>query len=249
MAAGYIYVMFSPELPHCLKIGQTTREPGVRAKELSGTSTPVPFRVLMQWHVNDVAAAEAAAHNALRDKRVASNREFFHITGPEAIDQVGVAIRPYLLTELDTSLLEEITTACDQIAHKYFRRDIRSDPQTPTDTDTLRELSDQLRDMAVNSATKLVAESNDPRTILSALDVVDLYFEGPIHMSNSPQSLSYLFSHAVGLLTYMMNPDAYLMIGSNYVAPSVFIIIANISRTASNVMEQENADLNADVNP
>ena len=245
MAAGYIYVMFSPELPHCLKVGQTTREPGVRAKELSGTSTPVPFRILMQWRVSDVAAAESAAHHGLREKRVASNREFFHISGPEAIDQVGAAIRPYLLTELDASLLEQITTACDQIAHKYFRRDIRSDLPTPTGADALRELSDELRTMAVNSATNLLAESNDPRAILSALEVVDLYFEGPIHMNNSPQSLSYLFRHSVGLLTYMMNPDAYLMIGSNYVAPSVFNLIANISRTASNVMEQENDDLNA----
>lgn len=244
MPTGFIYVMFMPELPHCLKIGQTTREPGLRAKELSGTSTPVPFRILMQWRVNDLSAAEAAAHNALREKRVASNREFFHVTGPEAIEQVGAAIRPYLHTQLDTALIEQITNACHQIAHKYLCRDIRLDPPTPTDEDTFRELSEQLRTTVTNFATNLLAESNNPRTILSVIDIVDLYFEGPIHMNNSPQSLLSLFCHSIGLLTFMMNPDSYLMAGSNFVAPSVFDIISNISRTASNVMEQENAILN-----
>ncbi len=249
MAEGYIYVMFSPELPHCLKIGQTTREPSVRAKELSGTSTPVPFRILMQWRVSDVVAAELAAHNALREKRTASNREFFHIAGPEAIDQVGAAITPYLLSKLDDSLLKQITNACDEIALKYFSRDIRTEPPTPTDSDLVRELSHELRTMAENAAIRLVADSNDPRTILSAINLVDCYFEGPIHINNSPQSLSFLFGHSVGLLTYMMNPDSLINVGSDYVLPSVFNIIANISRTASNVMDQENKAINLDANP
>jgi hypothetical protein len=110
--SGYIYIMFMPEMPHCLKVGCTAREPRVRATELSGTATPLPFRVLMQWSVSDKEAAEQAAHNALGDARLAENREFFRIHAPEAIHIVGQAIIPFLVKCIDPDLEQRIRTAC-----------------------------------------------------------------------------------------------------------------------------------------
>src|SRR5207253_1669170 len=76
---SYLYVFRSPA--HGLdiyKVGYTDRNPDSRARELSSTTgSPVPFLVVQAWAVVDGHAAEIAAHKALEDYRLASNREFF----------------------------------------------------------------------------------------------------------------------------------------------------------------------------
>jgi hypothetical protein len=242
MASGYIYIMFMPELPHCLKVGQTTRDPEVRAKELSGTSSPLPFRVLMQWHVTNVDAAEKAAHESLAAQRVASDREFFRVSCPQAIERIGKAVRPFLWSHLDKALLDDIASACNSVSDKYFRYDRRSKPQIQIDTNIFSNLSEQLHKRVLWDATQLIEESNDPRVILSILNIVDLYFEGPFCEENSPEALLSHFFHDVELITFMMKRHVYWVIGSNYVAPSVLDIITNLSRTITNVMIEENND-------
>jgi len=80
--ASYLYVFRSPA--HGLdiyKVGYTDRNPDSRARELSSTTgSPVPFLVVQAWAVVDGHAAETAAHKALEDYRLASNREFFRGT-------------------------------------------------------------------------------------------------------------------------------------------------------------------------
>lgn len=240
MAPGYIYIMFMPELPYCLKVGQTTRDPEVRAKELSGTSSPLPFRVLMQWHVTDVVAAEVAAHESLSAHRIASDREFFRISCPQAIECVGKAVRPFLWSHFEKALLDDIASACNSVSDKYFRYDRRSKPPIQIDANMFSNLSEQLHEMVLWEATQLIEESNDPRVILSILNIVDLYFEGPFCEENSPEALLSHFFHDVRLITFMMRRDMYLSMGSNYVAPSVLDIITNLSHTITNVMAEEN---------
>lgn len=76
---GIIYVQRSPgHEPNLYKIGLTRREPKLRAKELSSsTSAPLPFAVLASWEVGDCARVEKIIHDALAAHRVNPRREFF----------------------------------------------------------------------------------------------------------------------------------------------------------------------------
>jgi hypothetical protein len=95
---SYLYVFRSPA--HGLdiyKVGYTDRNPDSRARELSSTTgSPVPFLVVQAWAVVDGHAAETAAHKALEDYRLASNREFFRGTYMILREKIEAAIATLL---------------------------------------------------------------------------------------------------------------------------------------------------------
>ena len=74
---GYVYVLGNKSLPGIYKIGGTTKSPEIRAKELSNTSVPTPYDVLLSVEVDDWRKSEAFIHKSLDDNRVTDNREFF----------------------------------------------------------------------------------------------------------------------------------------------------------------------------
>jgi T5orf172 domain len=97
---GYIYVMRSAQHEkNVFKIGLTTRESRVRAKELTASTSSVDqFSVMQEWEVSDCHKAEAAIHLQLVSYRVNPKREFFkcdyrHIfsTIHEIVDSINSA--------------------------------------------------------------------------------------------------------------------------------------------------------------
>jgi hypothetical protein len=50
---GYVYVLINPAFPDLVKIGRTTKDPKIRAAELSATGTPDKFVVAHQILVKD----------------------------------------------------------------------------------------------------------------------------------------------------------------------------------------------------
>lgn len=80
MSRGYVYILTNEAMPGLVKIGKTTRDPGVRAKEISdATGVPIPFRVYDFFSCPDCNELEDAAHGAMADRRVSQNREFFAV--------------------------------------------------------------------------------------------------------------------------------------------------------------------------
>ena len=76
--AGYIYIVRDPShLTDIYKVGLTRREPEVRTKELSNTSSPGGFFILQQFETADCVIAESRIHKILEPYRVSANREFF----------------------------------------------------------------------------------------------------------------------------------------------------------------------------
>lgn len=96
---AYLYVLRSPAHGRDIyKVGYTERDPETRAQELSSASgNPVPFLVVQAWAVGDGHAAEVAAHEALANFRLASNREFF--IGQYALlrERIEVAIEDWVI--------------------------------------------------------------------------------------------------------------------------------------------------------
>lgn len=86
---GYIYILRNAA--HDLdvfKIGLTTKPVEVRAKQLSGTSSPDHFLIVNRWHVQDCNLAENLIHEKLKSFRFNTNREFFKIKLEDAIKEI-----------------------------------------------------------------------------------------------------------------------------------------------------------------
>jgi hypothetical protein len=95
---GYLYVLRSPAHGRDIyKVGYTDRDPEGRARELSSvTGSPVHFLVVQAWAVLDGRAAEAVAHKALAEYRLASNREFFIGTYSILRERIEAAIKEFI---------------------------------------------------------------------------------------------------------------------------------------------------------
>lgn len=82
--SGYIYLLGTSAHSY-IKIGQTTLDPAIRAKQLSAaTASPTPFTVLYSRVVDDCNAVEAKMHEIFADRRVNDGREFFSVSLYEA---------------------------------------------------------------------------------------------------------------------------------------------------------------------
>lgn len=82
MNGGYIYVLQNTAYGPCVvKIGLTTREPEVRAREIYAGSTgvPMPFDVAVAYSVADCKLAEKRIHKRLAVYRLNLRREFFRL--------------------------------------------------------------------------------------------------------------------------------------------------------------------------
>jgi len=87
--SGYLYALVNSSFPNYVKIGKTTIDPEIRAKELSSaTGVPTPFIVTFHIYVNDCSSAEKYLHDLLEEKgyRLSPNREFFLAPIKEVIE-------------------------------------------------------------------------------------------------------------------------------------------------------------------
>jgi len=85
---GFIYIMSNPAHPDLLKIGQTSKDPLVRRKDLSTTGVPEEFVIEYQALVSDYRRQEKYIHQRLNKVRHSSRKEFFSISIPEAINTI-----------------------------------------------------------------------------------------------------------------------------------------------------------------
>lgn len=80
MSAGYLYALQNRSFgDHLVKIGRTTREPHIRAKELyaKASGVPEPFDIAFACCVSDCVLAERRIHTRLETYRYNKKREFF----------------------------------------------------------------------------------------------------------------------------------------------------------------------------
>ena len=85
---GFIYIMSNSAYPGKLKIGQTSKDPEERRKDLGSTGVLEDFVLEYRALSEDFESLEKEIHKSLADKRVRADREFFTITTPEAINKI-----------------------------------------------------------------------------------------------------------------------------------------------------------------
>jgi len=111
---GFVYVFSNPAMPGLLKIGATTKEPEVRAKELSAsTSAPLPFEVAYARKVAYPFQVEAAIHKILRKYRANESREFFEIELMQVIEILNT------YDELRSAFYEEVRTPWAELFRSF----------------------------------------------------------------------------------------------------------------------------------
>lgn len=76
-----------------LKIGFSTKDPLMRAKELSGTALPYPFVVEYDVLVISPKSIEKSVHSLLADKREA--KEFFRLSVQEAVAAIHESLKKH----------------------------------------------------------------------------------------------------------------------------------------------------------
>ena len=92
---GYIYILENDEMPGLYKVGWTERSADERAKELSGTGLPTPYKVAYSNSTNLTAEIEKTIHKNLDYCRLRSNREFFKADFSEIKKVVDGTLKEY----------------------------------------------------------------------------------------------------------------------------------------------------------
>lgn len=94
--AGYVYILVNPAFPRYVKIGKTTKDPEVRAKELSsGTGIPAPYGVAWDALVSNCDEVERLIHQRLAYARARNDREFFAIPLRKAVSLLTEIVAPF----------------------------------------------------------------------------------------------------------------------------------------------------------
>jgi hypothetical protein len=116
MNQGYVYILSNPSLPGLVKIGQISRSPEERARELSkNTSIPENFVVEFEIYTSDRVELEKDAHRQLSSYRVNARREFFRVEIEKAAQLLRQAAEQL---QHQLSLLDEENTVIQQ-AKRY----------------------------------------------------------------------------------------------------------------------------------
>ena len=85
-----VYILTNESMPDTIKVGITENLPR-RMKELDNTSIPLPFECFYALEVDNASVIEKLLHEALDDKRIRQNREFFNCNPEQAKSALRIA--------------------------------------------------------------------------------------------------------------------------------------------------------------
>jgi hypothetical protein len=91
---GWVYIITNKAMPDLIKVGFSTKDPELRAREFGGTHSPHPYIVEYEVLVNNPYKYEQLAHKELESYR--ENKEWFRC----GLEQGISAIRDVIGTEL-----------------------------------------------------------------------------------------------------------------------------------------------------
>lgn len=94
---GWVYIISNKSMPELLKVGFSTKDPQLRAKELANTGSPHNYEVEYDALVLNPRAVEQRVHQALSDKH--EGKEWFRCDINEAIKEIRVLFGDEILIE------------------------------------------------------------------------------------------------------------------------------------------------------
>jgi len=80
---GWIYIISNPAMPGLIKVGHSTKDPELRARELNHTGSPHPYIVEYEMLIEEPFRVEQQVHKALVSVR--EGKEWFRCLAEEAV--------------------------------------------------------------------------------------------------------------------------------------------------------------------
>lgn len=102
-------------MPGLVKIGYSTKDPTLRAKDLAGTGSPHPYRLVFDLLVENPRDVEQATHTRLRAERV--GKEWFRCSHATAIEAIRSCAGTVLLERSSVPVDGASTSAPDRAEH------------------------------------------------------------------------------------------------------------------------------------
>lgn len=93
---GFIYFASNPAFPGLLKVGMTSLDPQSRLQALDTTGLPRGFVLEFSCRVRDARGCETALHGILAGYRDTSEREFFRLEPPRALELCASTMGAFL---------------------------------------------------------------------------------------------------------------------------------------------------------
>src|SRR5690606_39095743 len=94
---GWVYVITTKAMPHLVKVGFSTKDPALRAREMAHTGSPHPYEVAYDALVHGPRGAERQIHAKLSHLR--EGKEWFKCSVAEAIGAIRATLRDGVLME------------------------------------------------------------------------------------------------------------------------------------------------------
>lgn len=73
---GWVYIIINQSIPNLIKIGYSTKDPSIRAKEFDGTGVPYDYEVIYDALVDNPREVEQLVHRDLKEFN--ENKEWFN---------------------------------------------------------------------------------------------------------------------------------------------------------------------------
>ena len=90
---GWVYVITNKAMPGLVKIGYSTKDPNLRARELGGTGVPHPFIVDADFLCFNPREVEQRVHSKLFDRR--EGKEWFRCDPSEAKSSINDVLKEF----------------------------------------------------------------------------------------------------------------------------------------------------------
>jgi hypothetical protein len=94
---GWVYILTNVSMPGLVKVGYSTKDPGLRAEELNHTGVPTPYVVVYDVLVVEPRTVEKCVHESLEDHH--AGKEWFKC-------EIQVAVRAIRAVAGDGLILE-----------------------------------------------------------------------------------------------------------------------------------------------
>lgn len=98
---GWVYVITNKAMPGLVKVGYSTKDPVLRAKELVCTGSPHPYFVAFDALVEEPRDVEQAAHQRLAYHR--EGKEWFRCSVNDAINAIRLSTRAIFIEKASDS--------------------------------------------------------------------------------------------------------------------------------------------------
>jgi hypothetical protein len=176
---GWVYVISNKAMPGLVKVGHSTKDPELRAKELNHTGSPSPYLVDYWMLIEDPYRIEQKIHQLLSSKR--EGKEWFKCAAEEAVAAIKQIAGSH-------AFLEEYTHAERDKAESLHQQKIKEQETRLAQEKAEKDIEERLRneELAIREIFQRQIEARFPSGGFARIFFRD-YFE-----NKQKQSTAYL---------------------------------------------------------